>query len=195
MDNEKKLEKVRKSSTGARIASKILAIGAVVAFVLCLLTAIGMFVFHEQIDSVVSTEEGGYLSYSVGAVNFKATEIDSIKEILPTETSLPVFQNKIDNGEYAVILGFYLLGISMILVAVAVIFFLFEAAFKTIIKEGTPFGSKAIKRITIALVILSIAIGVMTGVGFGVIMGLITWCIYTILDYGRALQVEADETL
>ena len=66
----------------------------------------------------------------------------------------------------------------MILVAVAVIFFLFEAAFKTIIKEGTPFGSKAIKRITIALVILSIAIGVMTGVGFGVIMGLITWCIY-----------------
>ena len=42
---------------------------------------------------------------------------------------------------------------------------------------------------------ITVILVVFVGVGPGVIGGLLCWCIYSILEYGKLLQTEVDEIL
>lgn len=195
MNKEKKLEKVRKSSNGVRIASKVVAIAGVVVSSILLISAICMFIFHEKIDSEYLNSGNVEVSFSMGGVNVIPVKATGFEGLVPTESSIPAFQQMIDDNKVAVFLGFYCIVFALLSAGVAVVFFMIESAFKSIIKEGTPFADIVIKRVTISLIILTVVLLLTTSVAFGVVMALLTWTVYTILDYGRALQIESDETL
>ena len=92
-------------------------------------------------------------------------------------------------------LGFYITLMSSVFIVSAVAFFFITSVFDIVVKEGNPFTGKVIKRTLIAMIILTVIVGSNGGLGFGILMGFLTWVIYTILDYGRVLQIQSDETL
>ena len=69
------------------------------------------------------------------------------------------------------------------------------SVFGLIETEETPFTDKVIKRITIVLGVLSFLLLATCGSALGIISGLVTWVVYNVLDYGKTLQIQADETL
>ena len=77
----------------------------------------------------------------------------------------------------------------------AVLVKLVGSVFGLIMKEDSPFTDKVIKRIVIVLLAVSAVMLLTTGMAFGVLGAIITWVVYTILDYGKTLQIQSDETL
>ena len=67
--------------------------------------------------------------------------------------------------------------------------------FKIIEEEETPFSDKVLKNLLVSLLIIDVIVAMSAGIGFGALAGLITWALYTIMDYGRTLQIQSDETL
>ena len=67
--------------------------------------------------------------------------------------------------------------------------------FKIIREEDNPFTEKAIRRIVKVMIAVSIVMFFTPGSIFGILGLVITWVVRTILDYGRMLQIQADETL
>ena len=62
-------------------------------------------------------------------------------------------------------------------------------------KEDTPFSDHILGRLKVCFIIITAAILVFVGVGPGVVGALLMWSIYSIHEYGKALQTEIDETL
>lgn len=91
--------------------------------------------------------------------------------------------------------GLYLIFISVLCLAVVIVMHLLSSTFGIIEKEESPFSKKVIKRLTAIFTVISVVLLCTLGWGAGIIMGIITWALYTILDYGRILQIQADETL
>ena len=69
------------------------------------------------------------------------------------------------------------------------------SVFALIRKEDNPFTDNVIKRVLIVMIVLSGILFLTSGVSLGVLCGILTWVVYTILDYGKTLQIQADETL
>ena len=80
-------------------------------------------------------------------------------------------------------------------IVLTIVFFAIRATFITIEKQDNPFTGKVISRLTTLLVIASVVIGISTGIVYGIMMGFFTYVFYTIMDYGRVLQIQSDETL
>lgn len=58
-----------------------------------------------------------------------------------------------------------------------------------------PFSDMIIGKLKYAFIMLFAALLVFMGVGPAILGALLMWCIYSILEYGKALQTEVDEIL
>ena len=83
----------------------------------------------------------------------------------------------------------------LFLAALAVVMRIVSSAFKIIDEEGSPFTDRVIKRMTTTMIIVSVIVALTASFAFGALLGVITWALYTILDYGKVLQIQSDETL
>ena len=112
-------------------------------------------------------------------------------------SSVPLIQELLDRhpDSYGLIMGVYLIAVSLICVVLAVSMYLISSVFDIIVKEGNPFADKVPKRLLTSMIIISVVVGSSVGIGFGVFAGFITWALYAIVDYGRVLRVQSDETL
>ena len=77
----------------------------------------------------------------------------------------------------------------------AVLMKLISGTFAIIEKEDNPFTDKVIKRVTVVMIIVSAFLFFTAGASFGILGGLVTLVVYSILDYGKTLQIQSDETL
>jgi hypothetical protein len=84
---------------------------------------------------------------------------------------------------------------AIICVTVACALGLFKEIFRNLSEEATPFSDKILGMLKYAFIMLFAAILVFIGVGPAVLGALLMWCIYSILEYGKALQTEVDEIL
>ena len=179
-----KLEKVNKSSKFVMIVTRIVCIIMICATVLTFIAAVYMFVSHDKFDGSIP--------------DVVRARIDS-NVILsePVTSDVPALQAYFDENadSYGIKISILVAGASLISAIVAVALSLISGAFAVIVKEGNPFTDKAIKKMLIALIFISAALFFTNGMGTGVIAGLITWAVYTIMDYGRILKVQSDETL
>jgi FtsH-binding integral membrane protein len=101
----------------------------------------------------------------------------------------------INETPYSVAISMYSFAAALIIAMTALSMFLLFSVFSFIEKEDTPFSDRALKKLLVSLIIIDVVIGLTSSPGFGVIGGLITWAVYTIMDYGRTLQIQSDETL
>lgn len=92
------------------------------------------------------------------------------------------------------------LEIACVLIAISLLFFfivlhLFIRILREIKKEASPFTSVIIKTLRTTFTVLSILLFILFGIIYAAIGTLFFFIIYTIFEYGYALQLQVDETL
>lgn len=200
-EESKKLANVKKSCKGAKIVSKIILVFLIIATVATLVTGIVLIAGRKKFDDdIAKTDPSGTtfdVELSVGPINLGSFEDGEFVANDPLTSDVPAIEKFFEENSNSpsLILGFYLILISSVTAVSAVAFFLITSVFDIILKEGNPFADKAVKRTLIAMIILTVCAASTAGLGFGVLLGFLTWVIYTIMDYGRALKLLSDETL
>ncbi len=105
------------------------------------------------------------------------------------------FSRYYEKGNFAFpIFVMTMMGAAAAIVALVVIIIL-KNIFKTLLEEEKPFSENIFKKLKLGFIIITAAFVLFVGLGSGVIIGLLLWCIYSILEYGAALQTEIDETI
>ena len=200
-EESKKLANVKKSCKGAKIVSKIILVFLTIAAVATLVTGIVLIAGRKKFDADIAKTDPSGASFdvvlSVGPINLGSFEDGEFVPNDPLTSDVPAVEKFFEENSNSpsLILGFYLILICVVTAISAVAFFLITSVFDIIIKEGNPFADKAVKRTLIAMIILTVITASTAGLGFGVLLGFLTWVIYTIMDYGRALKLLSDETL
>ena len=192
-ETEMKLENVKKSAkTGEKVAT-VMLIFCIVAFVITLVSGIVIFSMGSKFDEKVGDKEefeekfddedgARWFSISVGDITEWHSDIDFI-------------QDQIDDHPLSFGLGTYLIIISGACLVLCVVLTLIKQTFGLLVVEDSPFTDKVRKKVLTTMIVLSVLAAMMLGFGIGAIGALLTWLVYTILDYGKTLQVLSDETL
>ena len=204
MNENIKLAKIKKSCKAGKVISTVLCIIAIVGCVLALAGGITVMSMGKNFESSVSQAASeGKVSVTLGSGNFLARfklvdiDLDSLGLGDPDnlESDIPFIQNAIDDHPFTMMVLVELFTTAFALAVMAVIMKLVSSVFALILKEETPFTDKVIKRILIVMIVTSVCLLFTAGTAFGVLGGIITWAVYTIMDYGKTLQIQSDETL
>ena len=195
MESNVKLEKIKKSCRAGEIVTKILFIIAVIGFICSLVAGSVILSLGSRFDAAMA-ESGDEWNVTFGAGIARATLFGlDLGDPSKLESDIPVIQAAIEDHPYSVLTAAYLLGAAFITSVIAVMMKLIGSIFTLIRQEETPFNDKVIKRVVIVLAVTSGILLFTSGGGSGVLGGIITWVVYTILDYGKTLQQQSDETL
>ncbi|MCR4991160.1 MAG: hypothetical protein K6A38_09900 [Lachnospiraceae bacterium] len=195
MDMNEKLEKIKKSCKIGKTVCRILFIIALVGVVLTIVGA--GFVLSQGGDfeqEARNAYDSGYVTtgMGVGVANGVLVNIGDPDNL---ESSIPALQKAMDENPYTVMILITILAAATICFILAVILKLIESVFSLIEKEENPFTDVVIKRVLTVMIIISALMLFGTGAGLGILGFIITWVVYTIMDYGRMLQIQSDETL
>ena len=187
-ENEKLLA-VKKSCKGVKIVSLILLITSIVATILALASG------SSKIDPYIKQAQAeGNTDVDIMYHGMKIGRVD-LPDPDNWHSDVPAIQEKFDEGSISFVFGLYLFIVFGILVFTAVVLALFYSVFDIIVKEETPFSDKVIRRLLISLILVDLILGGTVGWGFTVLGGFVTWAIITIMQYGKELQIQSDETL
>ena len=195
MDMNEKLEKIKKSSKIGKTVSRIIFVIALMGVVLSIVGA--GFVLSQGKDfeqEARNAYDTGYVTtgMGVGVANGVLINIGDPDEL---ESSIPALQKAMDENPYTVMILITIMGAATICLILAVVIKLIESVFALIEKEENPFTDAVIKRVLTVMIIISALMLFGTGAGLGILGFIITWVVYTIMDYGRMLQIQSDETL
>ncbi len=195
MEENEKIAKIKKSCSVGKKISSVFAVIAIVGCICTLVASIAIFQMGKRFDDKVQDGiERGVISEddefgSVKLFNFNVKKIEKI------HSDIPAVQEALNDHPYSITYGIYCLVISIACAGTAVLLKLVSGAFELIIKENTPFTDKVIKRVLIVMIVISAILLLTTSTGFGILGGITTWVVYTIMDYGKTLQIQSDETL
>ncbi len=193
-----KLAQIQKSCKAAKIVSKIFMVAAIVGCILSLASSILVFAYKDKYDAMV---DGGDVTYKIGIGNvyFSAIDNNEIDKVLDDglTSDVPEIQEYFDENAHsgALRMGFACIILSVYCACLAVVMGFIASIFSTVLKEGNPFSDKVLKKVLVSMIIITVIIGASNGLGMCLVLALVTWVVYTILDYGRTLQKLSDETL
>lgn len=195
MEENVKLEKIKKScNTGEKVTNVIFVI-AVVCSIICLIMITLIANKTDEFEAWVQKGiDAGYITTenSIGSVS---TINISILDPNTIHSDSQVIRNVLETKPYSVIFIMYCLFGCFIFIVLAVMIKLIGSVFRIIREEDNPFTDKAIRRIVTVMIAASIVMFFSPGTVYGVMGLIITWVVYTIMDYGKTLQIQADETL
>ncbi len=204
MNENAKLERIRKSCKVGKTVSTVLCIIAIVGCVLALAAGITVMCMGKSFDQIVERAGGeGEISVTLGSGGFlgrfKLVDIDlddlGLNDPGKLESDIPAIQKAIDDHPYSMLVSVYLFTAAFSTAVIAVILKLVSSVFGLIMKENTPFTDKVTRRVLIAMIVTSAGLFFTAGAAIGALGGIITWAVYTIMDYGKTLQIQSDETL
>ena len=191
-----KIAKIKKSSHIGKILATVLTILAIVGCVASIVGSVYIFSMGREFDDIinegiakgiVTTDEMD--TAAARLVNINVGKADSI------HSDVPAIQEAIDDHPYAFKFGTTCAGAAALMAVVAVLMKLAGSVFALIETEDSPFTDKIIKRVTLVLAVISGLLFFTSGMAYGVLAALVTWVVYTVMDYGKTLQIQADETL
>ena len=184
LEQNQKLEEIKNHCKVSSKIIRVIQIIAIVGLVGSLVGTIWCFVMKETINTEIAKQ----VSNGVATIdNFKIDD-GMLKMVINYEE---MFQR----GDYATPLCINF-GIATVITAItAYLLTLLKKVFDNLIKDNNPFSDSNMKYIKTSFIVMSVILLIFAGIGAGVICGLLCWCIYSILEYGRVLQVEVDETL
>lgn len=184
-NQEMKLQKMERSCD---VTKRVLAIFRIIFIVFAALFFIVggvLFGMQKTLDPII--EE----AVENETVTFHFTEL----EIGGTLTFTASFEKMLDNGQYSVAFGIFSMIAVVVLVLIIVVMSLFIKIFALIKENGTPFCEEVTEKLKGGFIFTAIVIFFVSGIGTGLVMSLVFWCIYWIFEYGSVLQTESDETL
>ncbi len=188
-----KLANVKKSARTGRKVSTALLIICIVAFVLTVVAGSVILGMGKRFDDALDkAEEKGESVSAVMDAEFLSVSVEDFSKI---DTDVPFLQKALDEHPMSTAFGIYILCVSVEVLLLCIVFTVVRDTFALIENEDNPFTTKVIKKVTVVMIVGTICIGLMVG-GAAVIYGaILTWLVRTILEYGKVLQTQADETL
>ena len=176
-----KIEKIQKSGKAALMVTNIVKIICIVAAVAaclagCIIIGLGTEVnkgINEAIEMGVFSEEE-ILDFGDG------------KAI--------ILQSLVEDGLFAETLGAYAIVVGVVTIYMAVVLHFVSKVFKAFRESYSPFQPDVLKNLKVALILLTL-FTLRSSLGIGLIVGLASWCVLNIFDYGCELQKQSDETL
>ncbi|MCR5502360.1 MAG: hypothetical protein K6F53_05085 [Lachnospiraceae bacterium] len=195
MEENIKLEKIKKSC-GA--GEKLTTVFCIIAIVGCVMTLIAGFAvlnmgkrFDDQINAL--SEEGKIdVTDRIGSFRLLGFNLGDPTQI---ESDVPAIREALKDHPYSVEVSMLCFLSAFMTAIMAVLMKMAGSVFALIRKEESPFTDKVIKRVLIVMIVLSGIVFLTAGTGSGALCGVLTWVVYTILDYGKTLQIQSDETL
>ncbi len=195
MEEQQKLERIKKSCNTGKKVTFVLFIIAIVGSVLCLFASISIFCMKDSVDTMVQKGiDDGHITVGNTIGSVKAFNID-LGGINNFHSDVPAIEKALKDHPYSIVISIYSLVATVCLIVMAVMLKLINSVFALIIKEENPFTDKVIQKVMVVMIAFSVIMLMAVGLGFGVLSGVVTWVVYTILDYGKQLQIQADETL
>lgn len=190
-----KIAKIKKRCHLGKVISTICFIICVVGFFCAMAGGIYILSMGKDFDTAISQAEAeGFVTAgnSIGTASGINISIDDVTSI---HSDIPALQAAIDDHPYSIYYGSYCLIFVLLTAVVAVLLKLIGSVFDLIIKEDTPFNDKVIKRVTFVLIAVSVIMMLTTSAGFGALGIIVTLVVHAIMDYGKTLQIQSDETL
>lgn len=185
-----KLAKIKKSCHVGAIVSNVFCIICICGCILALVAAVVIFTGKDKFEPtlVQYSEDGRFESKTA---NLYSIDLGSPEN---WHSDVPALQELIDEYPMTFSISTYCLIASIATAIAAVLMKLTSSAFKTIETSDSPFNDKVIKKVMIVMIVLSATLLMTSGSAYGILCGLVTWVVYSILDYGKTLQVQSDET-
>ena len=196
MSNEnEKLLKVKKSCKAVIIVARILMIILIVCTVVSLIAGGKIWSMGSDFDAAFDQlEANGVITTGDSFGSATVFHLDKFNAD-NIQTSVPAIREKLDTCPQSFIYSVNLFMAAGICAISALVMVLVIFTFKAILKNDTPFCDPAISMMTITLIALTGIFFLTAGTGTAVLMAVITWAIYTVMQYGKALQIQSDETL
>ncbi len=195
MEENMKLEKIRKSCS---VGEKVATVFCIVAIVGCVLALVGGFAVlgmgKKVDDQVMAMSEKGQvtLTNKIGGVRLLGVDLGDPSGL---ESDIPAIQEALKERPYCIEIAMLCFMAALMTGILAVMMKLSGSVFALIRKESSPFTDKVQKRVLIVMIVLSGLVLLTAGAGSGILCCIVTWVVYTIMDYGRTLQIQSDETL
>ena len=181
-----KLEKIKNS---CNVTAKVALVLEILLSVIAFISLVCVFVcarFQDDIDQTMGEQV---------AIDMQEDMVQSFQSIGGLFRIVINSGEMIENGHFGMLLALYCLSATILLVMVVIVIDLIRKIFKTIKISETPFSEEVLKKLRRMFIVIAIVLLLMSGVGMALMVGLIGWCIYTILDYGFTLQKQVDEML
>ncbi|MBR6959249.1 MAG: hypothetical protein IKH76_02095 [Clostridiales bacterium] len=191
-----KLNRIKKSCHAGKIVSNILCIIAIVGCVAAIAGSVIIFGMGSKFDAeIMKAKENGIVTEdSEDIMTAKWFNID-LGNPTNAHSDIKAVQDLIDAHPYSTVFGAYLAVMAVVMAVVAVLMKMVNGVFALIETSDTPFTDKIIKRVTIVMIVSSAMLLMTNGAAFGGLGLIVTWAVRSILDYGKTLQIQSDETL
>ena len=190
-----KLEKIKKSCKFGKKVATILCIIAIVGCVCSMVAGIALLVNSERFEpEFVKYVDEGKIDTSNGIGKVSGISIQGIN-VNDWKSDIPALQKALTERPYTTVYGIYCIIVSLSVAVCSVMIKLLSSVFELIEKEDTPFTDAVIKRVTVVMIVISGFLLLTAGAAFGILGGLVTWVVHTVMDYGKTLQIQSDETL
>lgn len=176
-----KIEKIQKSGRIAQMVTNIVKIICIACAVITVVTGCVIIGLRNPINDEL------YKAIESGALNKE--------DILSMGNgNAVVLQNLLDDGYISEALGITVITVGVIVICMAVVLHFVSKVFKDFRESYTPFTPGILKNLKITFVLLTL-FTLRSSLGIGVIVGLASWCVINIFEYGCELQKQSDETL
>ncbi len=195
MNLEEKILKIKKSCKVGATVSNILFVIAMVGCILAFIAGIYILRMGRGFDEkIIQAEAEGYVStgVSVGVVKIADVELIDVSNI---KTSIPQLEDDINDHPYCIAYSIFVLTMAVLALIYTIMMKVISKTFALIENEDNPFTDKVIRRVVTVMIVVTAVALLSNGFASGALCAILTWVIYTVMDYGKLLQIQSDETI
>ena len=183
-----KIARIKKSCKIGKVISRILMIICIVGVVVSIFSLIATLVCKDNLAEWLEISSSDMPTNEAGGIDSGDIEGEGVLASLILD---PMVKDAELTKQLTVICAYA----SVICALGAFVWFFFGQVFAVIQKEESPFADTVMNKLKINFILLTVMLGISIGIGAAVVAAFLFWCIYSIFDYGRLLQIESDETL
>lgn len=195
MEENVKLARIKKSCKVGQTVSTVLLVIVIVCFALALIGGSVVLNMGERFEALAQQAvASGDFTAEVRIGGFKIMDFD-VTDLGAVHSDVPALNEAIMSHPYTSSAALYLFTMVGMCLVFAVLLYLIRSVFALIRTESTPFTDKVIRRVVIAMAVTSGVLLFTVSGGLAAIGGILTWAVYAIMDYGKTLQHQYDETL
>lgn len=179
-----KLEIMRKRCKTSSKVVGIIQIITIIVIIAFLIGAVLCFMQRDMIDVHLAK-----------AVEEGMIQVDNLKISGGLFHLMIDYSQTFKAGNYAIPMFFNCMISAIICLVVTFVLSMFKSVFNGLVKNETPFSDDILKKLKTIFIVIPIMTLILMGLGHSIVICLLMWCIYSVLEYGKAIQTEVDETL
>ena len=182
---------VNSCEVGEKVTKVIFTIAVILCAVIIVVIGIVAKVGEDKLQEAV---DKGHITVgdSIGSSNVISI---SVMDPANIHSDVQFVRDILDTKPYTTVVIISCVVALLVLIVMAVMMKVISSAFRTIRESENPFTDEVIHKVRTVMIVTSIVLFFTPGMVFGVMGLVLTWIVITIMDYGKTLQIQSDETL